>query len=783
MKSRKTLQVFFDIETFRYNLNIDQVTQTKASEYSVSYLYEKNGKVHEKVVPTIHDMLEDLLALPNKKFELIAFNGEGFDFNFLFKSIQEHYGVIPKNNYVKNAITHKYEVKKKDFKDDSDYLLEQHVKASSKIELEFRINGNEFKTTDAYPKFQCSLKTGGEMLELKGIHQHKQEYKKENYSKFDISKDMTFPERVKYQYECFNKLTDEDKDYVMNDTRTLYQLYKHYNDIQPEGFDLKAHTLTQNIGKQYEINEMASFQLFHKVPEKLANELDLKYQNRRLSYSDYAFRKKDGEIQTIYDYMRKAYNGGLNAFNEKYLGKVLHGSFRHIDLNSSYPSVMYNESLPLFIEDFSKVPCIIAFNSRKNYIIEVDKKVLDNFMDDVESETVKKMIVQYLNIVNQDSVYLTDVHLNTINLFKKKPYKRIKIPVLSFMKFSKKKFGARKVIIENYKEKNRLKELKIKAKTTEEANEIDLAIQNRKKLINGIYGVPALRPYYPLFERINGELVNIKDSEDHLGFRNSERNILFSLFVTAYAFRNLITPLSYNVKGVDDGFIYADTDSIFMTEEYWNTIKDNVNIDKTELGAWDMEHDNISAIVVLNHKKYAFQFYDKKDKRQRIEVHAGGIVLSSFKADEYTDLDKFYKERFHVGVKVISQRSVLTKEGTIAIYESPTTLKVPDNLYLSKFYPYKNDKEYQKAKMDYNIFLMIAYNELTKEGEEVEDYDQNEEEVGSTLYIEDPYGHALSLMNFYNSSYKNEDEVDMDMKGFAIDQDIIEKYFKESHQL
>ena len=52
-----------------------------------------------------------------------------------------------------------------------------------------------------------------------------------------------------------------------------------------------------------------------------------------------------------------------------------------------------------------------------------------------------------------------------------------------------------------------------------------------KVVLNGLYGIPALRSHFNLFRRDeDGFLVNHEN-----GYKNSERNLLFSTFVTSQA--------------------------------------------------------------------------------------------------------------------------------------------------------------------------------------------------------------------------------------------------------
>src|SRR5699024_6037052 len=53
-------------------------------------------------------------------------------------------------------------------------------------------------------------------------------------------------------------------------------------------------------------------------------------------------------------------------------------------------------------------------------------------------------------------------------------------------------------------------------------------VAHSKVNLNGLYGIPALRPYFNLFRLDDGKYINIEN-----GHKNAERNIVFSIFITS----------------------------------------------------------------------------------------------------------------------------------------------------------------------------------------------------------------------------------------------------------
>src|SRR5699024_535871 len=144
-------------------------------------------------------------------------------------------------------------------------------------------------------------------------------------------------------------------------------------------------------------------------------------------------------------------------------------------------------------------------------------------------------------------------------------------PVYSTVTFETEYFGSRDKIEEFYRIKTQGKEDKkiqfnspYDIKKTNEPNDLILSneeVDNSKVNLNGLYGIPALRPYFNLFRKDDeGGYFNIEN-----GHKNAERNIVFSIFVTSVSLWNLLNPLKYlTQKEIDDHFIYCDTDSLYF---------------------------------------------------------------------------------------------------------------------------------------------------------------------------------------------------------------------------
>ena len=255
----------------------------------------------------------------------------------------------------------------------------------------------------------------------------------------------------------------------------------------------------------------------------------------------------------------------------------------------------------------------------------------------------------------------------------------------------------------------------------------DEMVQGSKVLLNGIYGVPALRIHFDIFKRVGNDFENVKN-----GFTNKERNIVFSAGVTAFAFHNLLSPLQYLLPSeIDEYFWYADTDSLYMDKRCLDKFPKEM-FHKMNLGGWDIEHDNITKFYAFNHKKYCL--YDSG-----IVVRCGGVSKSLIKEwikHSHDDFDFFVKCYFSDGTVVPSTRSIRNEYNTISIYNS--TAKLEKGFPYFDSYILQNEKELEKIKSQIR--------------DEIANQNSNE-----LLYVETPYGSIGS-----NDIMPNQDVPDND---------------------
>ncbi|MCR6590489.1 hypothetical protein [Lactococcus petauri] len=744
-QQNKQIELTYDIETLKYNIGafkssahrvagkiLYSPTLLKSHEYSVAFTYEWNNDIYDCYFPTFKDMFDWLLDNIKKKLKItmIAHNGNKFDNHFLDKSLKINFGAIVKNLYSEQLIDKHFSEKPKNRnKDIKRVIYEKRVKSKNNLEFIAFLDNLEIHTLDSLPKTNLSLATLGKKL-LRGGFVTKEDLKTDfNYATYDTDHDMNNEAILEYCRKVFYGLKQHEMKYIRNDVYLLIQVKLHYSEIFI-GKEWDTITFTKNIERFYtEDNPLATFQLL--------NQYDSRH---RLNLSEFGYDDKE----TIYEFFKSFYRGGLNFYNQKYVGKIIKNLF-HIDINSSYPYVMYAKKCPTKVikiwneddivtdpsanpeEEFTgKVKLIDDDDYTQFFRIEYD--VMNDYLLDVESRVITQMFVKYYS--TNGYVNLTNTAIKLLNHFMIEPIEEVQC--IGYSLWENHDFASKDRIHQKYLIKTQGKQKKkvlmpspLDVTLTDEDNELLLSpeeIDNAKVDLNGLYGIPALRPFFNVFQTIEDEIINFPK-----GFKNKERNIVFSAWVTAHAFYNLLSPLFFfTAQQIDDGFVYADTDSLFIKKEYQHLIPQS-RFHKMNLGLWDIEHNDIEAFYALNHKKYALMFHNPKTNRKEIDVKSGGIRLSSFsqgleRAEQYNtnykNFEKFIEEQFSEGVDIVSTKSVLNKEGVVVIYESNITLQKGGT------YPVTFNKIIDEMKEE----------TIERIAEEYKDHDED------ILYIETPFG-------------------------------------------
>lgn len=674
-KDFKNFTLFFDIETLTYNKTAGRKTprEYKSMTYAVGVSWIDGDGVEYEIFPNFKKVFDTIIevygGLKHKpKIFLNAHNSNKFDNHFLRRDLIYYYNARVENFYLTTATTdagNKNSVKIKELKKKEDkdaIILEKRIKTSINLELTFFLKGIQFETVDNWVKTNSSIEMLGQKL-LKIGKVTDDELKTEfNYTQFDKDEDMSEEDAREYVYYVFLSLSFEMQKYIRNDVILLAKSVYYYSELF-NGFDYSKRTFTSNILESYNTNFLTSFQLL--------NTIGTGKEKQSIRYTDYQFANEN-----FYDYLKPFYRGGLNFYNQNFIGRIITDGVFSMDIHSSYPYAMHNFKIPTYLKHYESFEeetfKDINFNDDEYTLYRMTRKSFDEFiLDRIESIVFRQLLVKY---------YTTNDFIN-INSYTFRMIENVtgieinEVPIYSYVTFDCEYFGSREEIERFYQIKTQgknKKKLEFKSPyniyETDEVN-TDIytpeEVDNSKVNLNGLYGIPALRPYFNLFRRDEeGELFNIEN-----GHSNQQRNIVFSIFVTSVSLWNLLNPLKYlTPEEIDNNFLYCDTDSLYFKQTMKEKLPTSL-FTKFALGTWDIELDNAKYFYILNHKKYCYQV----NTSEKIQVRSGGISHQTFNRD--LDFNTFIKTQFSDGCEITQLKSIYNNDETISIYPSKTLLE------------------------------------------------------------------------------------------------------------
>jgi hypothetical protein len=272
------------------------------------------------------------------------------------------------------------------------------------------------------------------------------------------------------------------------------------------------------------------------------------------------------------DYIRKSYKGGWTYLKPRYANKTVKNGHVY-DVNSLYPSVMYNEVLPFGLpvyfegeyEESKFYPCFIqriraCFKLKKGYLPTIQLKGNMNYQ-----------ATEYITTTNGEIEELTLTNVD-LKLFLEH-YKVDYIEYLDGYKFR----GCRGMFKEYIDYWGHIKE-------TSEGATRTLA----KLMLNSLYGKFASNPKkcckYPFMNTDDYISYSVpKDDEGKIIYEIGEPIFTaMASFITAYARNKTIRSAQENFKD----FVYADTDSLHLL-----ALPKNLEIHDKKLGYWKHESD------------------------------------------------------------------------------------------------------------------------------------------------------------------------------------------------
>lgn len=359
-----------------------------------------------------------------------------------------------------------------------------------------------------------------------------------------------------------------------------------YTMERPVGYNLTENEI-EYIKNDVEIVGKAMLYFFNQKLDKMTQASNAFYDFKK-EFGDKAFRKKFPMLSKDKD-LRLSYKGGFTYVNPKYQGQIIHEGIV-LDVNSLYPSVMYNCKLPYGEPIFYKG----KYEPDKFYTLYIQKFrcMFELKKDKIPTIQLKNtlgfMPTEYVISSNGLDVVLCLTNVD-LELF----FEHYNVYNIEY--FEGWKFKGTDRVFKSYIDKW----ITVKNNATIEGNTGLRTIA--KLMLNSLYGKFALNPKVkgkiPTFD---GELVHYQVTEE------KERDSIYvpiACFITAYARRITITSAQKNFNR----FIYADTDSLHLVGK---ELPDNIEIDNIKLGAWKIEYA-FNRGKFLRAKAYVEELEDK----------------------------------------------------------------------------------------------------------------------------------------------------------------------------
>lgn len=302
---------------------------------------------------------------------------------------------------------------------------------------------------------------------------------------------------------------------------------------------------------------------------------------------DILYPKLDLEID---NFIRKSYRGGVCMVNDKYKEKLLNNVYCY-DVNSMYPHKMAYSKLPYGEPKYYKgkyendirydlyiCHIRVCMSVKNNYVPTVlIKHIFSGGKNDYIIDTCGAMVELYLTNVDYEIML--------------KHYDIYEIEYIDGYKFLSSTKLFVNYILPLYDKKN---------------NSSGAEKQTYKILLNSLYGKFASNPNHIR------KIPILKDNA--VKFINGEKEIgepiytAVSSFITAYSRLQLFNAIQDNYEN----FVYCDTDSVHII----GGNAKNIEIDKSKLGAWDLEKIYETA-KYLAQKTY---FGIKKDSSKDVKI-------------------------------------------------------------------------------------------------------------------------------------------------------------------
>ena len=356
--------------------------------------------------------------------------------------------------------------------------------------------------------------------------------------------------------------------------------------------------------------------------------------------------------QDLHKILKKSYRGGFTYLNPLYENKET-GKLIVLDVNSLYPSVMVNDTLPygtpIFYTGKYKEDLLYPLYIQT---ISCSFKIKEGKIPTIQiKNNIMFLANEYLESSNDEIITLTLTNVD-LKLF----FEHYDVYDLTFEYGFK--FMCRKGMFEDYI--NYWSDRKIQAKKEDNNAVYKIA----KLMLNSLYGKfgtsVETRSKYPYYE--DGQVkYEMSDIEVRKGVY-----LPVATFITSYARLKTISTSQkirdYTLKkyGVDY-YIYSDTDSIHMLELPEEELKQFVDIDDYRLGAWKLESKARRGKFIRQ------KCYIEEDYEGNINTAVAGLPKSLGKYITFENFERGFSVLASELEKTHKLRYMSTKGGVVLV--------------------------------------------------------------------------------------------------------------------
>lgn len=406
-------------------------------------------------------------------------------------------------------------------------------------------------------------------------------------------------------------------------------------------------------------------------------------------------------MQDVNKKIIRGYKGGMTIVNNDYLGKTVYNDklplnlipkntdkikisdmIYHYDVNSLYPSVMYNDfpiGYPKVVYSDYENSCNIPF---ENYLLSLDNKIIVR-ADFRKIINKKGKAPLFLKNDLKNEIYRLEKDKNDItssNQYKSFYYKHtysIEYMTLEELQKLKENYNLTYEITEAYiynKIDNLFKSFVDDMACKKIEYDDDKFLRLCFKLVmNNLYG-----KFGEKAEKVTRKN-NLDENGNWYTYNtnnvNETGNLLINkigdyfyppiaIYITSYARIKMIDFI--NLVGWDK-VLYMDTDSIHIADDKAPDILNNY-IDDTKLGYLKLE-DIVYGEKCVSPKKYLYYGYILKNKVDKLICKCAGL---SSEARKY--INSF--DQFHYGLSFIP-KNIINSDGTFSVYKKDKEIKIP----------------------------------------------------------------------------------------------------------